>query len=205
MAPTSTPRVGSSKMIRSRLLHQRLGDHHLLLVAAGELDHLGLVADRADFQRLIQSAPTCLASRCDSSRGRAGLRQQAEIDVARDRHGLEEALDLAVLGDIGDAVAHRRRRHAVAHRLVAQQHLAAVEEVALQHAGDDLEGLGAAGADQAEDAGDLAGEDRERVVPHHRRHVQVLHRQHALAGRCGPSSCARRRACWTGRARPSPG
>ena len=97
--------------------------------------------------------------------------------------GLEEALDLAVLGDIGDAGADRRRRHAVAHRLVVQHDLAAVEEVALEHAGDDLEGLGAARADQAEHAGDLPGEDRQRVVPHHRRHLEVLHGQHARAGR----------------------
>src|SRR6202008_95496 len=75
------------------------------------------------------------------------LREQAEIDVARDRGRLEEALDLAVLGNIGDAGLRRRGRHAVAHRLVVQQDLAAVEEVALEHAGDDLERFGAPRAD----------------------------------------------------------
>ncbi len=58
-----------------------------------------------------------------------------------------------------------------------------MEEVALQDARDDLEGFGPPGADKAEDAGDLSGEDRERIVFHHRRHFQVLHRQHALADR----------------------
>ncbi len=79
-----------------------------------------------------------------------------------------------------------------------------MEEIALEHAGDDLERLGAAGADQAEHAGDLAGEHRQRIVLHHRRHLQVLHREHPRAGRPHAASCARRRACWRGRARPSP-
>ena len=124
-----------------------------------------------------------MASRSRKQRAAAReLGQQAEIDVARDRRGLEEALDLAVLGHIGDAGADRRRGHAKTHRLVVQEDLAAMEEVALQNARDDLERLGPAGADEAEHAGDLAGEDGERIVLHHRRHLEVLHRQHALAG-----------------------
>src|SRR6202021_2556648 len=72
--------------------------------------------------------------------------------------------------------------NAVAHRLVMQDDLAAVKEVALEHAGDDLECLGAAGADQAEHAGDLSGEHRKRVILDHRRHFEVLHREHPRAG-----------------------
>ena len=64
--------------------------------------------------------------------------------------------------------------------LSLEKNLAAVEEVALQHARDDLERLRPARADQAEHAGDLAGEHRQRIVLHHRRHLQVLHREHAL-------------------------
>ena len=108
---------------------------------------------------------------------------RCQIDVLGDRHGLEEAFDLAVLGDVDDAVAHGRTRHAVAHRPSVEPHLAAVEEVALQHAGDDLRRLGAPRADQAEDAGDLSGEDREGRVAHDVAHREVLHAQHLLAGR----------------------
>ena len=43
-------------------------------------------------------------------------RPSRQIDVLGDRHGLEEAFDLAVLGDVDDAVADGRPRHAVAHR-----------------------------------------------------------------------------------------
>ena len=57
-----------------------------------------------------------------------------------------------------------------------------MEEIALEHAGDDLERFGPAGADKAEHAGDLPGEHGQRIVLHHRRHFEVLHRQHARAG-----------------------
>ena len=81
--------------------------------------------------------------------------------------------------------------------ITVSEDLAAVEEVALQHAGYDLEGLGAAGADQAEYAGDLPGEHRQRIVLHHRRHLEILHREHARAGRpdtvSRPSQSYRRR------------
>src|SRR6202021_4202570 len=72
--------------------------------------------------------------------------------------------------------------NAVAHRLVVQDDLAAVKEIALEHAGDDLESLGAAGADQAEYPGDLSCEHRKRIILDHRRHFEVLHREHPRAG-----------------------
>jgi hypothetical protein len=62
-----------------------------------------------------------------------------------------------------------------------------VEEVALQHAGDDLRRLGAARADQAEDAGDLPGIDREGRCCAPPAHGQVLAPLSTLP--------ARRRAC----------
>ena len=52
MAPTSTSRVGSSKMISSGFLHQRFGDHHFLRVSARQLDDLYVTADRANVQFL---------------------------------------------------------------------------------------------------------------------------------------------------------
>src|SRR5262249_29324515 len=80
-------------------------------------------------------------------------------------------------------VAHRLARHAVSHRTVAQPDLAAVEEIALRDAGDDLGDFGATRADEAEHAGDLASVDRERGVSHDRAHRNVLHAQHLIADR----------------------
>ena len=88
----------------------------------------------------------------------------AEMDVLGDRHGLEEAFDLAVLRHIDDSVAHGRPRRAVADRPLVEPDAAAMEEVALQHAADDLHRLGAAGADQAEEAGHLAGKTEKEVL-----------------------------------------
>src|SRR5882724_10393840 len=47
MAPTSTPRVGSSKNDQIRILHQRFGNHHFLLVAARQFDDLHVIAGDA--------------------------------------------------------------------------------------------------------------------------------------------------------------
>src|SRR6202030_2512380 len=97
--------------------------------------------------------------------------------------GFEEAFNLAILGHVDDAVAHRLPRHPIAYLLALQPHVAAVEQVALDHAGDDFHHLGAAGADQSEDAGDLPGIDRERRVAHHAAAGEVLHAQHPAAVR----------------------
>ena len=136
------------------------------------------------FRRLISRSPTSVASRFRHQLAFAAqLGQEAEIDVVGYGLGFEEALELAVFGHIDDAVAHCRRRNEIADRLVVQKDFAAIHDVSLDHTGDDLEGLGASGTDQAEHAGDLPGENRQRVVFHHRRHAQVLDRQYALP--CG--------------------
>src|SRR5206468_11451221 len=88
-------------------------------------------------------------------------REQAGIEVLRNRHGLEEPFDLAVFGDVDDAILHRRRRYAVADGTSMELDFAAAQEIALIDAGDDLESLGAAGPDQPEYPGDLAVIDRE--------------------------------------------
>ncbi len=167
-----------------RVLHQRLGDHDLLLVAAGQFHDLHVIAGRTHLELLDPGAADLvgLAPRQEEAAARKFC-HETEIDVAGNRHGLEETLDLAVFRDIGDAGAHRGGGNAVAHWLAVQDHFAAVEEIPLQNTGDDLEGLGAAGADQAEHPGDLSGEYRERIVLNHRRHLEVLYGQHPLAGR----------------------
>ena len=165
-----------------RLLHQRAGDDDLLLVAAGQFDHACIAVDRLDVQ---------LAGPLFRQFDHLGIaddhavlvevrRQQVEIDVLGDRLGFKEALDLAVLGDVDDAVLDRLARHPVAHRAAFQLHLAAMEEVALHHTGNDLRGFGAARADQAEDTGDLAAVDRKRGVADHAAHRQVLDAENLL-------------------------
>jgi hypothetical protein len=122
------------------------------------------------------------ARRDDLERIDAG-RLVADVDIAGDRHSLKEAFELAVFGDIDDAVADRLPRHAIAHLLAVERHVTAVEQIALDHAGDDFHHLGAAAADQAEDGGNLPGIDRERGVAHHAAARQILHAQHLAAVR----------------------
>src|SRR6267154_4037536 len=51
MAPTSTPRVGSSKNDQIRILHQRFGNHHFLLFAARQFDDLHVIVGGAHVER----------------------------------------------------------------------------------------------------------------------------------------------------------
>ena len=70
--------------------------------------------------------------------GRLAAGNLSDIDVFRDRHRLEEAVALAVLGDVDDAVADGLARRPVAHGSSVETHVAAMKEVALDDAGDDL-------------------------------------------------------------------
>ena len=91
IAPTSTPRVGSSKMTMRGRSHQPLADHHLLLVAAGQLDDAGVVVDGPDaeppgpFGRQRLHLPDA-----DHPGALVAGGQQAGKQVLGDRHGLEE-------------------------------------------------------------------------------------------------------------------
>src|SRR5260221_11825702 len=159
------------------LLHQALADHHLLLVAAGQLDDARVVIDRANAEdaapagsELVHLAPA------DERPPVAAGGEQAGIEVLGDRHGLEEAFGFAILGDVDDAILDRLAGHAIAHQPVVERDLAAAPEVALGDAGDDLECFRPPGADQPEHAGDLAGIDREGGVAHHAAHRDVAHR-----------------------------
>ena len=98
---------------------------------------------------------------------------------------------------------HRRRAARGSAPACLELDLAAVEEVALDHARDDLEGLGPAGADQAEDAGDLARIDRKELLLHHRRHG-AYSAPTARAARRGRTVVLRRAVelVATGRGRP---
>src|SRR5580704_81546 len=170
------------------ILRQRLGDHDLLLIAAGELDDARLAQQRGDLEPLDPAARQLVAHEPRYQKAPAGLgRKLAHIDVVVDAHRLEVAVGLAVLGDVADAVVDRLFRHAVADRLAAQVDHAAVDKVALQGAVDDLGDLGAPRADEAGDADHPAGIDRERHVLDYEAHGDVLDGQHLL-GRVMPSA-----------------
>ena len=153
IAPTSTPRVGSSKMISFGFCTSALATTTFCWLPPES----SMTRASALIALMFSAAIHCFAmARISLMLTVADLRPPAghgcQIDVLGDRHGFEEAFDLAVLGDVDDAVANGRTRHAVAHGPSVEPHLPAVEEVALQHAGYDLRRLGASRADQAEDA-----------------------------------------------------
>ena len=112
LAPTSMPRVGSSRMSNFGRGVEPLGQHHLLLVAAGELGDLQLHRRRADVQPILEG----FGGR--RSRRRAGpgparqvVAQHGQGDVGGDGHGQGQAQLAPVFG------ARRRsadRRPAVA-------------------------------------------------------------------------------------------
>src|SRR6202020_572909 len=103
---------------------------------------------------------------------RLAARNPSHIDVLRDRHRLEEAFGLAVLGHVNTALVDPLTRRAIAHRPSAETNIAAMKKVALGGAGDDLGRFRASRADQPEYACDLSRKDREGRVPD-----DVLHRQ----------------------------
>src|ERR1700728_2453415 len=172
-----------------RRLHQRFRDDQLLLVATRQLDHPRIAVDCSDLDCIDPFlGETTHLGPVDQGENAAPGRHRADIEVAADGHGLEETFEFAILGDVDDAVAYRGLRHAVAHGAAVELDLAAVQHVALEHAGDDLGGLRAPRADKAEHAGNLTGEDRKRRVAHHRSHGEILDAQHlasALADRSG--------------------
>ena len=86
--------------------------------------------------------------------------EPAEADVLLHAQRFEEAVELAVFADIGDAVRDRLRGNGVAHLATIEPDPATVE-IALRMPHDHLRDLAASRADQAGYAGDLAGEDRE--------------------------------------------
>ena len=159
--PTSTPWVGSS---RSRILGSaasHFAEHDLLLVAAREAAHDLRRRGRLDPQ-LLHEAPRerALAARPeDPARGQVG--QDRHRDVRADRHRLDEPLRGA-----GPRAGRRGRAGAppaasAAGTAAVDPELAALERIDPEDAARDL---GAAGADEARQADDLAAAELERDV-----------------------------------------
>src|SRR3954447_19576455 len=82
-------------------LYKSLADHDLLLVAARQLHHASIVVYRPAVE---SSAPLRgKSAHCATAHIRQALepgREQRRVEVLGDRHRLEEAPELAVLGDV---------------------------------------------------------------------------------------------------------
>jgi hypothetical protein len=111
LVPTSMPRVGSSTISTLRFGGQPLGEHDLLLVAAGQ--RADRVGERPYF--------SCSRSAQSDARPRSaaplehperGQRRAGQPDVALDRQLHDQALLAAVLGDQREPGRHRGARRA---------------------------------------------------------------------------------------------
>ena len=136
---------------------QPAGEHHLLLVAAGEELHLLAEAVRGDVE-VGQHA------RHVAARGGGAAREDRADDaegVVEDRLVERQALGLAVLGDEGEAGAYALARAADLQRGAVEADAAPRHGV---HAEDGLQQLGASRALESGQPDDLAGADLERDV-----------------------------------------
>ena len=185
-----------------RLGVQPLGQHHLLLVAAGEVEAEGMDAGGADVQALdpARRQPALLAGVDEAVAGEAA--EVGERDVGGDRQEQHQALDPALARDVADAGVDRLGRGGEAHLAAADDERAAVVR---REAGEGAGQLLAARADDAGDAEDLA-----RVQPEARRPGRHWPRarpsastQHLVARRA--SAAARGSTRPAGCGRPSSG
>ena len=83
------------------ILRQRLGDHDLLLIAAGKFDDARLALQRGDLQPLDPVARELVAHQPRYRKLQPALVESLlDIDIVVDAHGLEEAVGLAIFGDV---------------------------------------------------------------------------------------------------------
>ena len=168
LAPMSMPRVGSSRIRTLRLRGEPLGQDDLLLVAArtgprpaGRRRSSGRRTARCSRRR------PCARSTARIRKPREQPRQDRQRHVLGDREVEDEALLVAVLGQVGDARRPSPRTGSRSDTAVPPS--ADLAGIALVDPEQDARHLGPAGPDQAGQADDLAGADRERdVVGTHR-------------------------------------
>ena len=162
LAPTSMPRVGSSRMSSRGRRGEHAGQQDLLLVAARELGEL-LVGPEVLMRSRSMSSSAMRRSSVPMRRPRRASRGRiVERDVVLHREGGDDALGLAVLGDEGDAGRDGRARGAAPDLVALDRDRAGIERL---RAEDRLGRGGAPGAQQAGQADHLAPVDR---------HVDVL-------------------------------
>ena len=111
LAPMSMPRVGSSRISSRRLRGQPLGQDDLLLVAARQRADELVDAGHPDVELLgVLVARPRAPSTASHQEPREEPRQDRQRHVLGDREVEDEALLVAVLGQVGDPGVHRRRR-----------------------------------------------------------------------------------------------
>src|SRR5208283_4642154 len=92
----------------ARLGHQPAGDQHLLLIAAGEIEHRLLEIGRADSEaRLLLLAELLDLALLDEARARVPAAQERDLHVGLDVEDEEAAALLAVLGQERQTGVHR--------------------------------------------------------------------------------------------------
>ncbi len=108
MVPTSTPRVGSSKMTIEGSCASDLAMTTFCWLPPESSTILALRCSALIFSRSHPITGELVPRRPESRKRQPALGGElADIDVVVDHHGLEEAVQLAVLGDVGDAVVDR--------------------------------------------------------------------------------------------------
>ena len=152
-----------------RVQRQPLGDDDLLLIAAGEVEHLLLDRRRAHAQR-VDHPPRQRPLRAEAHDAEAAQPvEERERQVLADGQTEDQRLQLAIFRHQPDAEPDRVARRADADRLAVDEDLAAVVLVGAE---DGARDLGAARADQPGQPDDLAGADAERdVLEHDRRRI----------------------------------
>src|SRR5271165_3770942 len=182
-APTSTPRVGSSKNYHFRRLRQCLRDDDFLLIAAGEVRR-GLIGpdppDRQPTLPVRRQMPHLVQWSHNPSTPE--FRQPSESDILCDAQCIEETIELPILADISEPVRHSLGGRAIAH-LTPVEPNPTTAEVALRMAHDDLGHFASSGADKPGYARYFAGEDRKGHVVDQVAHSNVFDAQDWRRGR----------------------
>ncbi len=138
---------------------QPLGQHHLLLVAAGEPGRRRVGAGRADAEALeVGAGRVALGAAPDEPEARQPRRASASVVLLARAHRQHEPLALAILGHEADAERHRRRRACGSSAGCPRTRIRA-GRVRIEPE-QRLRDLGAPGADQAGEPEHLAGAQR---------------------------------------------
>ena len=141
-----------------RVGRQPFGQHHLLLVAAGQRADRLIEAGELQLHPLQGAGDQGQFETAADHSELGGLGDHRQGGVVQDGEVLDDALPAPVLGDIGDAVCHGVRGRSGADRLVAQGERTGGRLVDTEdHPGD----LGPSAAHQAGQADHLACPDRE--------------------------------------------
>jgi hypothetical protein len=162
-----------------RAAAQPLGQHHLLLVAAGQPGHR---VDQAAVLQVEPDGPVGGERALGCGPDQPALAQPAERGqrhVLLHRHVHDQALLAPVLGNEADPGGHGRGRRGAAQLAAAHHHLARVVPVDAEHGPGHF---AAARADQPGQGDDLARPHLQRDVGEHPFPGQVLDQQHPLAG-----------------------